>query len=73
MMGPRRQGRGRTSDLEDNSPHRRLAGSVLCTEALIQAALVNLFRGRTAFIIAQRLSTIVNADRIIVMDGGLTV
>ena len=26
MMGPRRQGRGRTSDREDNSPHRRLAG-----------------------------------------------
>ncbi len=43
------------------------------SEALIQAALVNLLRDRTAFIIAHRLSTIVDADRIIVMDGGLIV
>ena len=43
------------------------------SEALIQAALVNLLRGRTAFIIAHRLSTIVDADRIVVMDGGLIV
>jgi subfamily B ATP-binding cassette protein MsbA len=40
------------------------------SEALIQAALANLLRGRTAFIIAHRLATIVDADLIVVMDGG---
>jgi ATP-binding cassette, subfamily B, bacterial MsbA len=43
------------------------------SEALIQAALVNLLDHRTAFIIAHRLSTIVDADWIVVMDGGLIV
>jgi ABC-type multidrug transport system fused ATPase/permease subunit len=43
------------------------------SEALIQAALVNLLDRRTAFIIAHRLSTIVDADWIVVMDGGLIV
>ncbi len=43
------------------------------SEALIQAALANLLRGRTALCIAHRLSTIVDADLIIVMDGGLIV
>ena len=42
-------------------------------EALIQAALANLLRGRTAFVIAHRLSTVVDADRIVVMEGGLIV
>jgi ABC-type multidrug transport system fused ATPase/permease subunit len=43
------------------------------SEALIQAGLANLLRGRTALCIAHRLSTIVDADLIIVMDGGLIV
>jgi ATP-binding cassette subfamily B protein len=40
------------------------------TEALIQQALSNLMEGRTSFVIAQRLSTIRQADQIIVMDQG---
>jgi subfamily B ATP-binding cassette protein MsbA len=39
-------------------------------EALIQKALGNLLRGRTAFIIAHRLSTVLGADRIVVLDDG---
>jgi ABC-type multidrug transport system fused ATPase/permease subunit len=40
-------------------------------EAQIQAALDNLLRDRTAIIVAHRLATVVHADRIVVMDGGL--
>ncbi len=40
------------------------------TEALIQEALERLLSGRTAIIIAHRLSTVRNADRIYVMDEG---
>jgi ABC-type multidrug transport system fused ATPase/permease subunit len=39
-------------------------------EALIQRALENAMKGRTSFIVAHRLSTIVNADLIVVMDKG---
>ena len=39
-------------------------------EALIQAALANLLQGRTAFIIAHRLATVIDADQIVVLDGG---
>ena len=39
-------------------------------EALIQASLSNLLRDRTAFIIAHRLTTVVDADRIVVMEAG---
>ncbi len=40
------------------------------TEALIQEALTRLLQGRTAVVIAHRLSTVRNADRIYVVDGG---
>ena len=40
------------------------------TEAHIQAALDALLRGRTAIVIAHRLSTVRNADNILVMDQG---
>ena len=40
------------------------------TELEIQAAFNNLMRGRTSFVVAHRLSTIRNADQIIVMNGG---
>jgi len=40
------------------------------TERLIQQALAYLLKGRTSFVIAHRLSTVVNADRIVVIEGG---
>ncbi len=40
------------------------------TERLIQEALARLLQGRTAFVIAHRLSTVVNADRIVVIQDG---
>src|SRR5262249_27385714 len=40
------------------------------TEAQIQEGLDEVMRGRTGILLAHRLSTIVGADRIIVMDQG---
>ena len=40
------------------------------TEAKIQAALEELMAGRTSFVIAQRISTVLNADKIVVLDRG---
>jgi ABC-type multidrug transport system fused ATPase/permease subunit len=40
------------------------------TETIIQEALQELLSNRTSIIIAHRLSTVVNADRIIVMEHG---
>lgn len=40
------------------------------TELLIQEAFGEMMKGRTSFIIAHRLSTVVNADCIIVMNAG---
>ncbi len=42
----------------------------VATEALIQRALDRLMRGRTSFVIAQRISTVRNADLILVLDKG---
>ncbi len=40
------------------------------TEKQIQRALDTLMEGRTSFVIAHRLNTIVNADQIVVLDHG---
>jgi subfamily B ATP-binding cassette protein MsbA len=39
-------------------------------ERLIQGAVANLLRDRTVMMIAHRLSTVIDADRILVFDGG---
>jgi len=51
------------------------ATSMVDTEAeqIIQQALRNLMRGRTTFVIAHRLSTVRNADKIVVIDDGQVV
>jgi subfamily B ATP-binding cassette protein MsbA len=40
------------------------------SEALVQKALEKLMKGRTTLVIAHRLSTTKNADRIVIMDKG---
>ena len=40
------------------------------SEFLIQSALENLMKGRTTVAIAHRLSTVKNADKLVVLDGG---
>jgi ATP-binding cassette subfamily B protein len=40
------------------------------SEALIQSAMEQVMRGRTSLVIAHRLSTVMGADRILVMDSG---
>lgn len=40
------------------------------SEQLIQASIAELLRGRTTFVIAHRLSTVVNADLIVVLEHG---
>ena len=42
----------------------------LNTEAQIQSALDTLMKGRTSFVIAQRIGTVRNADKILVLDKG---
>ncbi len=43
------------------------------SERLVQEALDKLMAGRTSLVIAHRLSTVRNADKIIVLDGGTIV
>ncbi|HEX8236016.1 MAG TPA: ABC transporter ATP-binding protein [Abditibacteriaceae bacterium] len=43
------------------------------SERLIQEALVRLSSGRTTFAVAHRLSTVLNADQILVMENGTIV
>ncbi len=45
----------------------------LTTEGQIQDALDTLMKGRTSFVIAQRISTVMNADLILVLDKGQVV
>ena len=40
------------------------------TEQLVQRGMDSIMRGRTTFVIAHRLSTVRNADQIIVLDNG---
>jgi ATP-binding cassette subfamily B multidrug efflux pump len=40
------------------------------TEVKIQQALDLLMKGRTTFIVAQRINSVLNADQILVLDGG---
>jgi ATP-binding cassette subfamily B multidrug efflux pump len=42
----------------------------LATEYRIQQALQRLMQGRTSFVIAQRVATVLNADQILVLDKG---
>ena len=43
------------------------------SEALVQQALARLMRGRTTLVVAHRLSTVRDAHRIVVLDGGRVV
>ncbi|MCU0242565.1 MAG: ABC transporter transmembrane domain-containing protein [Vicinamibacteria bacterium] len=40
------------------------------SERLVQGALANLMKGRTTLVVAHRMATVRNADRIIVLEGG---
>jgi ATP-binding cassette subfamily B protein len=42
----------------------------LATEYRIQKALERLMKGRTSFVIAQRIATVLNADQILILDKG---
>ncbi len=43
------------------------------SESLVQEALERLMNGRTSFVIAHRLSTVINADWVLVLDEGRVV
>ena len=48
----------------------RYASSSSAGEAAVQNALENLMKNRTSLVIAHRLATVVQADRILLMDRG---
>ncbi len=43
------------------------------SEHLVKEALERLMKGRTTLVIAHRLSTVMSADRVVVLDGGTVV
>jgi ATP-binding cassette subfamily B protein len=43
------------------------------TEALVQDAIARLLQGRTSFVIAHRLSTVTQADQVLVIQQGQVV
>jgi ATP-binding cassette subfamily B protein len=43
------------------------------SERMVQLALERLMAGRTTLIIAHRLATVIGADRIVVLDGGVAI
>ena len=43
------------------------------TEAKLQKAMDNVIAGRTSFVIAHRLKTIINADKIVVLKAGTVI
>ena len=43
------------------------------SEHLVKEALERLMSGRTTLVIAHRLSTVMSADRVVVLDGGAVV
>ena len=42
-------------------------------ETKVQGALSRLLRGKTVLVIAHRMRTVMNADKIVVLDGGRVV
>lgn len=40
------------------------------SEAMVQKALVNLMKNRTTIVVAHRLSTVMHADKIVVLEDG---
>lgn len=59
-----------TSYTCNHAPHTALDAE---SEALVQAALENLMKGRTTLVIAHRLGTVVGSDNIAVVKRGVVV